>query len=114
AERLGEQEAVVAVVVAQRSRVELDELEVGEVGARGVCEAEAVADRAAWVRRPRPEGGVAAGREDDCGSAKGSERRYPLALGQPDPRVLTNPRRQHVRDVATRGRAARMHDPGAP
>src|SRR4029077_2859827 len=68
---------------------------------------------AAWVRRPRPEGGVAAGREDDRGSAKGSERRYPLALGQPDPRVFTNPRRQHVRDVATRVRAARMNDAGA-
>ena len=61
-----------AVVVPQRGRVELDELEVGEGGAGGVREQETVADRAARVRRPRPERRVAAGGEDDGGAAERS------------------------------------------
>ena len=82
AERLGEQEAVVAVVVAQRRRVELDELEIGKRRARGLREQETFADRAARVRRPRPERGVAAGGENDRRAAKRAERRDPLALGR--------------------------------
>ena len=59
-----------AVLVAERRRVELDELEVGKGGARGLREQETVADGAARVRRPRPERGVAAGRRDDGGAAE--------------------------------------------
>ena len=60
AQRLGEQEAV----VDERRRMELDELEVGERGARAVGEHEPLADRAERVRRALPERGVAAGREE--------------------------------------------------
>jgi len=68
AQRLGEQKAVVAVVVAERRRVELHELEVGQGRACGLREQETVAHGAAGVRGPRPERGVAPGREDDGGA----------------------------------------------
>ena len=61
AQRLREEEAV----VEQRGGVELHELEVGERCARAVREEQPFADRAARVCRSLPQGGVAAGGEDD-------------------------------------------------
>ncbi len=99
-----------AVAVAQRRRVELDELEVREGGAGGMREQEAVSDRAARVRRPRPECGISAGGEDDRRSAESRESRQTLALDQPDPLVLACPRRQDIGDVAPGVGAAGVHD----
>ena len=59
AQSLAEEEAR----AAQRGRVELDELEIGDPGSRAVGHRDAVADRARGIRRPLPERGRAAGRE---------------------------------------------------
>src|SRR5205823_4902974 len=112
-ERLREEEAVVAVAVAQGGRVELDELEVGQGRAGVVGEEEAVADRAVWVRRPRPEGGVPAGGEDERGAAERPKRRQALALDHPDPRVLQGARCENTGEMASRVGASRMDHAGA-
>ena len=93
--------------------MELDELEVGQGGARGLREQETVAHGAAGVRGPRPERGVAAGREDDGGAAQRAERRDALALDDPDPWMPASSLCENVRDEATGVCAAGMHDTGA-
>ena len=110
AERLREQEAVVAVLVPQRGRVELHHLEVGESGTGRVREQEPVAHGAARIRGSRPEGGVPAGRENDRRAAERAECRDPLPLDEPDPRMLARASRQDVGDVAAGVGAARVHD----
>ena len=99
-----------AVVVPQRGRVELNELEVGQSGAGGVREQETVAHGAAGIRGARPERGVSAGGEDDGRAAERAERREPLALDEPDLRMLARSCREDVGDVAPRVGAARVHD----
>ena len=58
-----------AVVVHERGGVELDQLEVGERGARVLGEREAGADRSARVGRALPQGRGAAGGEDGARAA---------------------------------------------
>ena len=111
AERLREEEAVMAVVVPQRRGVELDELEVCESSAGGMSEQQSVADRATRVRRPRPERGVAAGGEDRPPSRGGSPS---VVMRSPSTRrirgMLARSGRQDVRDVPSGVRAAGVHD----
>ena len=66
ADRLGDQEALVARRREQRGRVELQELEVGELGAGGVGHRQPAADRGRRIGRTRPQRGAAAGRENHC------------------------------------------------
>ena len=120
AQRLGEQEAV----VDERGRVELHELEVGERGAGAVGEREPLAERAGRVRRPLPERGVAAGREQRRARADGAavgehagaaavglpERDDALVLDERDPRVLAHARGERGRDRLARLGAARVRD----
>ena len=76
-------------------------------------EQQSVPDRAAGIRRPRPEGGVPAGREDDGRPAQRREGRDALALDHPNPGMLACACRQDVGDMTSRVRTARMHDAGA-
>ena len=64
ADRLGDQEALAARHAGHRGRVELDELQVGQRGARRVGEHHPDAERARRVGRPGPQRGGAAGRQD--------------------------------------------------
>ncbi len=86
--------------------MELDELEVGERRAGAVGEQQAVADRAARVRRPLPERGIAAGREQrrarrhltaggddaDAAAAGETEPDRSLTLGDLDARLAATAR----------------------
>ncbi len=77
ADRLGDQRAVEARArQRQRGRVELAELEVGQVGARGARQRRPGADRAPGVGGPPPERRGAAGREH------GRRRRDRAGVGQ--------------------------------
>src|SRR5205085_5249102 len=92
AQCLREQKAV----VAERGGMELDELEVGERGTGGARQQEPVADRAAQIRRPRPEGGVAAGRENDRARPKVAQLADAAALGDLDPGMLPRASGEHL------------------
>ena len=65
ADRLGDQEALAALDAGHGGRVELHELEVGERRAGAAREQQADAQRAGRVGRALPQGGRAAGGEDD-------------------------------------------------
>ena len=70
ADGLGDAEALAPGDADHGGRVELDELEVGELGAGAVGQQQADAERARRVRRPRPErGGAAGGRSPGAGAA---------------------------------------------
>ena len=121
AQRLREQEAV----VDQGGRVELHELEVGERCAGAVGEGEPLAERAGRVRRPLPERGVAAGREQrrrggDRPARGDHARAAPVRLEQAehrrtlddrDPRVGPNAVGERLGDRLARLGAAGVDDP---
>src|SRR4029077_16221784 len=109
-QHLGEQEPVVAVPVAQRGGVELDELEVGQRRARGPPEQETVAGRAVRVRGASPERRVATGREHDRGAVKRGEGVDALPFDQANPGMLARPYREDARDGASCVGAAGVDD----
>ena len=125
AERLREQEAVAS---SERGGMELHELEVGERRAGRVGEQEALADRAARIRRALPQGRVAAGGEQRrarAGTSRSTvttpEQRPPdsRSPSAPSPSATSIARlrgdgdRQCVRDAAPGLRAARVDDTAA-
>ncbi len=109
AQRFGEEEAV----VEQRGGMELDELEVGERRARAVREQQPFAGRAARVRRPLPQGGIAAGGEDDRLPGERGDGVDAFVGDDADARVLLHARSEHLSDTAAGLGAARVHDAAA-
>ena len=120
AQRLGEEERR----VDERRRVELDELEVGERGAGAVRGRDPLADGAGGIRRPLPERGGAARREErrarrdraaigddaDAALVVAPDGEHPLALGDGDPRMREHALGELPRDAIAGRRSTRMHD----
>ena len=112
---------------AQRRRVELDELEVGDSRSCAVGHRDPVSDRARRVRRSLPESGrparrqqrrpcrdrSALGRHSHAARARRPQPERLLALTDRDPRMVEHSLGERMRDLASGRRAAGVHDAGA-
>ena len=119
------EEAVQRALRDQRGWMELEQLEVGELGAGSVRQQESAADRAARVRRAFPERGRATGRKQS-GRARASRRRSSRhrrsgrlatrrrsaehALVHVDPLVSDSRLGERLRDSPSRRASAGVHD----
>ena len=127
---LRDEEALAPGDPDDRGRVELDELEVGEVGARGAREQQARSVGAGRVGRARPQRrGAARGQDhgargDDAPVVAGDradapvvarqQRPHAAALEHVDALLLDHVGRQLAQDPPPRGAAARVDDPADP
>ena len=119
-QRLREQERG----VDERGRVELDEFEVSERGARAIGGSHPFSDRARRVRRSLPQRGGAAGREQrgargdrstvredaDAAIAVVPDRHHPLALCDLDAWMCEDAFGELSRDAVSGRSATRVHD----